>query len=116
MIKVSILYPNSNTAKFDDEYYFSCHFPMIAELLGDNLKAAEFDIGVAGIKEPVEDALFVMVSHLTFDSMNEFLNSFAQHAGCIAADLERFTNIQPQFQISEVVLFDKTSGQLSHAK
>lgn len=116
MIKVSIMYPNSDTAKFDDEYYFSHHFPMVAELLADDLKAAEFDIGVASIKDPVEDALFIMVSHLTFDSMNAFLHSFSQHAERISSDLEYFTNIQPQVQISEIVKFDKGSGILSHAK
>jgi len=35
MIKVSVLYPNGEGKKFDMDYYFNQHVPMVGGLLGD---------------------------------------------------------------------------------
>ena len=34
MIKVSVLYPNGNGAKFDMNYYLKSHMPMVQQKLG----------------------------------------------------------------------------------
>ena len=43
MIKVSVMYPNSEGAIFDIEYYCNKHIPRVEELLGDALKGCAVD-------------------------------------------------------------------------
>lgn len=38
MFKVAILYPNGEEKTFDMDYYEKTHIPMVAGLLGKNLK------------------------------------------------------------------------------
>jgi len=49
-------------------------------------------------------AAFIVMGHLTFDSVESFQQSFAPHAEKIMADIANFTNIQPQIQVSEIKL------------
>jgi hypothetical protein len=37
VIRVSVLYPNSQGASFDLEYYLKTHLPMVRKTLGDAL-------------------------------------------------------------------------------
>lgn len=101
MIKVSVLYPNSDSATFDIDYYCTTHVPMVGELLGSALKGGAVDSGLAG-GAPGEKPAFIAMGHLTFESVEEFQNSFGPNAEKIMADLPNFTNVQPQIQISEI--------------
>jgi uncharacterized protein (TIGR02118 family) len=101
MIKVSVLYPNSEDAKFDMDYYCNTHIPFAVELLGEALRKGEVDSGIAGAL-PGEAPAFVAMTHMTFDSVEAFQIAFAPQAEKIMADLPNFTNIQPKIQISEI--------------
>ena len=101
MIKVSVMYPNSEGATFDIDYYCNTHVPMVGELLGDALKGGAVDSGLAG-GVPGEAAPFIAMGHLTFESVEAFQNSFGPNAEKILADLPNFTNTKPQIQISEI--------------
>lgn len=101
MIKVSVMYPNSEDAKFDLDYYCNTHIPLAVDLLGEALKKGEVDSGIAGAL-PGEAPAFVAMTHMTFDSVESFQGAFAPHAEKIMADLPNFTNIQPKIQISEI--------------
>ena len=103
MIKVSVMYPNSEDATFDIDYYCNTHVPMVGSLLGDALKGGAVDSGIAG-GAPGEAAKFIAMGHLTFESVEAFQNSFGPNAEKILADLPNFTNTQPQIQISEIKL------------
>ena len=48
MINVSVMWPKSDDATFDHDYYLQTHIPMLVELLGDTLKKVEVDRGSAG--------------------------------------------------------------------
>ncbi|TYP77211.1 EthD family reductase [Aquimarina intermedia] len=102
MIKVSVLYPNGPGTKFDTEYYKNLHLPMIAESLGDALISMELNIGVAG-RAPTEQAPFVAIVHLLFESLATFQASFGPYAEKFAADVPNYTNVEGQVQISEIV-------------
>mgnify|MGYP001812605126 CR=1 FL=1 len=101
MIKVSVMYPNSEGANFDIDYYCNTHIPMVGELLGDALKGGAVDSGLAG-GAPGEAAPFIAMGHITFESVEAFQDSFGPNAEKIMADLANFTNVQPQIQISEI--------------
>ncbi|AWB57238.1 MULTISPECIES: EthD family reductase [unclassified Colwellia] len=101
MIKVSVMYPNSPSVKFDIEYYCNTHIPLVIELLGDALKVSAVDYGLAG-GAPGELPAFIAMGHLTFNSVEEFQEAFGPNADAILADLANFTNVQPTIQISEI--------------
>lgn len=103
MIKVSVMYPNSANGTFDIDYYCNTHLPFVVNLLGDALKSGSVDSGLAG-GEPGEAPDFVAMGHMTFNSVEEFQESFGPHTEVIMADLVNFTNIKPQIQISEIKL------------
>ena len=50
MIKVSALYPNSEGAKFDMEYYLNKHTPMVRQKLGTACKSITVDLGLGSVE------------------------------------------------------------------
>lgn len=102
MIKVTILYPNSEGKKFDMDYYSTKHMPMIASLLGDSLKMFEIDKGIGG-RTPQDPIPYLAIGYLYFDRLSAFQNSFRPHAEKIRGDVPNYTDIQPVVQISEVL-------------
>jgi hypothetical protein len=43
MIKLTVMYPNSEDLKFDMDYYRSTHIPMMQRLIGERLKGFSLD-------------------------------------------------------------------------
>jgi uncharacterized protein (TIGR02118 family) len=103
MIKVSVFYPAAENAKFDMDYYCNSHMPMVQEKLGAACKRVAVELGMAG-GAPGTSPTYAAMGHLYFDSAAEFETAFAPHAEAILADVPKYTNIQPVFQISEVKL------------
>lgn len=102
MIRVSVLYPNSEGKRFDEDYYVNKHMTMIADKLGSAMVRYEIDKGIGGAT-PGSPAPFVAGVHMFFDSLQSFQGAFATNAGPIMADVPNYTDIQPTIQISEVV-------------
>ncbi len=102
MIKVTILYPNSEGKTFDMDYYTNKHMPMVARLLGDSLKVYKIDKGLSG-RTPDEPKPYLAIGYLYFDQLSAYQNSFGPNAKEIVGDIPNYTNIQPVLQISEVV-------------
>ena len=102
MIKVTILYPNSDGKKFDMDYYANKHMPMVASLLGDSLKLFEIDKGIAG-RTPTDPIPYLAIGYLYFDKLSAYQNSFGPNVEKIRKDIPNYTKIQPVVQISEVL-------------
>jgi uncharacterized protein (TIGR02118 family) len=101
MIKVSVMYPNSEGSTFDMRYYCETHIPMVQQKLGAALKGVAVDQGIGG-EEPGSTAPYLALCHLLFDSVEAFQTSFAPHAEEFGEDIPNYTNTQPTIQISEV--------------
>ena len=102
MIRVSAMYPSTG-GKIDVAYYAGKHMDMVRKLLEPmGLRRAEVDKGFSGI-EPGSDAPFAAIGHLYFDSMEDFQKAFGANAAEIMADTPNYTDIQPQFQFSEIL-------------
>lgn len=101
MIKVSVLYPKSEEGKFDFAYYSANHIPMVKERFGALCKAVDVERGLSG-GAPGSAAPYVVLAHMSFDSVEDFQAAFAPHADEIMGDIKNYTNIQPIIQISEV--------------
>lgn len=102
MTKVSVLYPNGEGKNFDMDYYCNTHIPLVGKLLGDALKSATVEKGLAG-GAPGSNAPFAGMGNMYFDSVEDFGNAFGPNAEEIMGDLPNFTNIEPIIQISEVM-------------
>ena len=103
MIKVSVLYPNGEGKTFDIDYYSNQHVAMLGKLLGDAVKGATIEKGLAG-GAPDSSAPFAAMGNLYFESIEAFEKSFGPNAEQIMGDVTNFTNIEPIIQISEVVV------------
>ncbi len=92
MMRFSVLYPATDGADFDHEYYHAKHVPLCA----DTWKPArvEIDRGV--------DGPYVAAVHFLFDSAEAFQAALASEGtAAITADVAAYTQIQPVMQISE---------------
>ena len=102
MIRVSVLYPHKEGARFDHEYYIGKHIPFVRKTLEPfGMARAEVDKGIAG--GPDEPPLFVAAAHLIFDSTERFQEAFAAVGDQLLADIPNYTDIEPQLQFSEMV-------------
>jgi uncharacterized protein (TIGR02118 family) len=101
MIKVSVLYPNTEGASFDMGYYCETHVPMVREKLGNACKGIAVEEGLAG-GEPGSAATYAAMGHLYFDTVDAFQASFGPHAEAIMGDIPNFAQVEPSVQISEV--------------
>jgi uncharacterized protein (TIGR02118 family) len=102
MIKLSVMYPAGEGKTFDMNYYLNTHIPLVSKLLGDAIKGATVEEGVAGAA-PESLATFAAMGNIYFESVESFQNSFGPNAQEILADLTNFTNTNPTVQISKVV-------------
>jgi uncharacterized protein (TIGR02118 family) len=103
MIRVSILYPRQDGARFDWTYYTGTHIPMVGRKLGPAVKSLSVEQGLAG-GAPGSAPDFVALCHLGFDSVDSFQAAFGPHAAEITADIANYTTVQPVIQISDVLI------------
>ena len=94
MIRVSVLYPETEGATFDHDYYASTHVPMALKAWG--LDSAEIDKGVNGP--------YVAAVHFTFESLEAMQSAMgSEGTGELMADMANFTTISPVLHQSEKV-------------
>ena len=94
MIRVSVLYPETEGATFDHDYYASTHVPMALKAWG--IGSASIDKGVNGP--------YVAAVHFTFESLEAMQSAMASEGtGELMADMANFTTITPVLQTSEIV-------------
>jgi uncharacterized protein (TIGR02118 family) len=100
MICASVLYPMGPDAKFDHAYYQNQHRALVQEKLGSALTRIEMDKGLSGMM-PGSEPIFAGGARLYFNSLGDFQQAMMTHGAVLMADIPNFTNIQPQFQVSE---------------
>lgn len=101
MINVSVLYPKSDDAKFDLDYYLANHITMVRERFGALCKRIEVNVGLnhplSGAEPP-----YIVVAHMYFESPQDFQAAFGPHANEIMSDIKNYTTIEPIVHFSEV--------------
>ena len=96
MIRMSVLYPRTEGAAFDIEYYKDRHMALAADILGIDRGRIAVDVGI--------DGPYVAVGHLTFDDLPSMQAAFAsERMSELAADTPKYTTITSVVQVSEVV-------------
>jgi uncharacterized protein (TIGR02118 family) len=94
MIRLSVLYPVTDGATFDHDYYRDTHVPLACRAWG--LDGAEIDKGVNGP--------YLAAVHFRFPSMEALQQAMAAGGTAeVIGDVANYTNIVPVQQISEIV-------------
>jgi len=101
MIRVTVMYPQTEGARFDMDYYVNKHVPLVGDLCGAAMKSATIDAGLAGMT-PGDPPPYVAMVHMTFESVEAFQGAFGPNIPQIMGDVPNYTDIAPQVQISEV--------------
>lgn len=99
MIKVSVLYPATAGARFDQAYWLSKHIPLVLRRFGAAIKSYQIDLGLSGAA-PGSPPPYVAIANLVFDSVEAFQAAFGPHAQEIMGDIPNYTTITPVIQIS----------------
>jgi uncharacterized protein (TIGR02118 family) len=101
MVVASLMYPTGPDIRFDEDYYFGAHIPLVQRLLGERgPTAARFLRGKAAADGGTPP--YQMVALLDFASMDDVRNAFAGPASAeVLGDIANFTNAQPVVQISD---------------
>lgn len=103
MIHVSVFYPNQEGGRFDHGYYAQKHMGLVKERLGSlGLVRVEVDKGLSGGGSG-QPAPFVCIGHLYFNSLADYKTAMKAHGAELLADVPHFTNLSPQFQVSEII-------------
>ena len=71
MIKVSVMYPNTEGARFDHAYYRDKHMPLLKSRMGDACRYYTVDRGLAG-GAPGAPAPYIGMCHIFCDSVESF--------------------------------------------
>jgi uncharacterized protein (TIGR02118 family) len=94
MIRLSVLYPTTEGATFDHDYYRDKHVPLAVKSWG--LDGAQIDKGI--------DGPYVAAVHFTFDSMEAIGEAMGKPGTAeVMADVANYTTIVPVMQTSEIV-------------
>ncbi len=94
MFRVAILYPTTEGATFDHDYYLKSHIPMVAARLGENCTSWGVD--------KVLDGPYVAIGYLVVNNLEAFGASMAEHGAEIIGDVANYTSIAPQMVVSEL--------------
>ena len=96
MYRIAILYPKTDGASFDHDYYRDSHMPMVAERLGDNCTGFGID--------KVLDGPYEAIGYFHVGDVAGFGESMGVHGTEILGDIANYTSIAPQVVVSEVVV------------
>jgi len=103
MIKVSVMYPQKDGARFDMGYYLDTHMKLVKDRLGAACKSMSVEEGLSGAAPDTSPA-YVCMGHMLFDSVDEFQQAFGPHVEEIMGDIPNYTDIEPIVQISDIKL------------
>lgn len=103
MIKLTVMYPFEEGARFDHDYYRDTHMTLVKERMGDGCLYYTVDKGLAG-GAPDAPPAYVAMCHIFSESLDSFQKAFGPHAPEILADIPNYTDLEPVLQFSEVVV------------
>jgi len=103
MVKVQVMYPYTEGARFDHAYYRDRHMPLMKARLGSACAYYTVDKGLAG-RAPGSPPTFVAMCAFICDSAEGYEAAIQEHRAEILDDIANYTDIAPVVQVSEVVV------------
>lgn len=100
MVRVSVLYANSDGSHFDVDYYKHKHMKLVQERLDPfGLTGCEVDAGVPGLDG--SSPPYLAIGYMFFESVDAFREGFSRVGEELVADVPNYTNVAPVIQISD---------------
>ena len=101
MIRLSVIYPRIDNAKFDLDYYMNTHMPLVSKLYGDyGLQDFQVDEGISlSSKVPSDN---IIACYMVFDSLDNLKAALKNEGAKVMADVANFTNIEPTVMFGQV--------------
>lgn len=109
MIKVTILYPLREGARFDVDYYLKSHMPEAIRRLAPALRSVSVDRPLS-VGEPWPQPAYAAICTFECDSQAAFEAVFFANAEFLQGDIPAYTDIEPIIQISEVEIAQGAAG------
>ena len=103
MIKVNVMYPYTEGARFDHAYYRDRHMPMVKARLGNACAYYTIEKGLA-VGAPGTPPPFVAMCAFICDSAEGYQAALREHGAEIRGDIANYTDVAPVLQFSEVVV------------
>ena len=95
MVKISVMYPNTEGSKFDMAYYLEKHMALVRQLLGPAINSLSVD---QGIGLPGSPAPYAAIAHLSFDSVEQVQAALDTHGPALMADTRTTPICDPPFR------------------
>ena len=96
---VSVIYPKTETSKFDHGYYMGKHVPLVGRLWGPlGLRNTTVLRGTGSLGGA---PAYELICLLDFTSQEAFNQAAAAHADEVMGDIRHFTNVEPSVQFNE---------------
>ena len=105
MITFTVKYPYKKGCKFDMEYYLNIHIGIAKKYFGNKCKGYTILESKSSLNEG-RDPQFACLSHLFFDSLEEFKAAMEPAEKELLADVKNFTDIIPEVEFSNVSMLD----------
>lgn len=102
MVRVTVMYEQSEGTSFNEDYFINNHIPLVKNRLQPmGMKSIAVDRGIAG--GGGDPAPFIYMAHMLFDSIEQFKEAFVSAREELAGDVPKYTDIKPKIQISEII-------------
>lgn len=101
-LSLQVLYPASDEAVFDYDYYLETHLPLIEEHWGDLIETFEASRGLAG--GPDVPPPYLLIATITFADQEALETAMGEKGSAIIDDVANFTNVRPQILVGEVLM------------
>jgi len=105
MVRISILYPNTEASRFDFEYYVNTHMPRSIKLLSAHpgYRSVSVEKGLGGAA-PGSPPTYAAICHFGFESVEAFMEAFMPHAAELQGDIPNYTDATAVIQINEILM------------
>ena len=96
---VTVLYPKTDTSRFDHAYYVQKHVPLVNRTYGAHgmlsFKALRGTSSLGG------GPIYELIALLEFADMDTFLKAAGAHSDEVMGDVPHFTDIRPIVQFND---------------
>jgi uncharacterized protein (TIGR02118 family) len=99
MLKVNVMYPYTEGARFDHAYYRDRPMPMVKARLGKACAYYTVERGVAG-RARGAPPVFVAMCAFICDSVEGYRAAVLEHGAEMLGDIAKYTDIAPVVQVS----------------
>lgn len=103
MKTVTLTYPRSDGARFDQDYYLNTHMKMVTDAIGDQVRGVTVETG-EGPDAPFATVRFVV------DDMASFGAAMAPHNAKFQGDIPNYTDVVPKMHVSDLAIDHAPKG------